>query len=87
MRQVTLTKNDFDMTYTQLGTRAVITSTDADSGELVTFELTDGDLLNELMIRVTKDGSVPLTLADFQVLNVEPVRGEWDSPGTSPEDD
>lgn len=87
MRQVTLTKNDFDMTYTQLGTRAVITSTDADSGELVTFELTDGDLLNELMIRVTKDGSVPLTLADFQVLNVEPVRGDWDSPGTSPEDD
>lgn len=87
MRQVTLTKNDFEVTYTQLGTRAVITSTDADSGELVTFELTDGDLLNELMIRVTKDGSVPLTLADFQVLNVEPVRGDWDSPGTSPEDD
>ena len=87
MRQVTLTKTDFDMTYTQLGSRAVITSTDADTGELVTYELTDVDLLNELMIRATRDGSVSLTLADFQVINVEPVRGEWDSPGTSPEED
>ena len=86
MRVVKLTKQDFDQTYTQLVGHAVITSADKETGELVTFTLADGDLVNELIIRVTRDGEADLILADFQVLNVEPVRGEWDSPGTSPEE-
>lgn len=86
MRQVTITKQDLDLTYTQVGQRAIITASDADSGELVTFVLDNSDMIYSLIERVTRDGEVKLPLADFQVTHVEPVRGEWDSPGTAPEE-
>lgn len=85
MRTVTLTKETFDQTFTQVGPRSVITAEDTHTGELVTFGLEDGTLVNELIIKATRGEVITLPLADFQVISVEAVRGEWDSPGTSEE--
>jgi hypothetical protein len=86
MRVVKLTKEDVELHYKEFEGVSSFTGTDKDSGERVTFTLTDGDLINELLRRVQMpQGEVTLPLADFQIALVEAVRGEWDSPGTSPE--
>lgn len=63
-----------------------IHGTDAATGELVTFKLNDPGFVLALIAVAKRDGFFVLPLADFQIVSVEPVSGDWDSPGTSPED-
>ena len=72
----------------------VVTGEDLDSGDLITF---NGDrlVLEEFLNRYENDpednprGILEVGVADEDVISVtpgEPVSGEWDSPGTSPEE-
>lgn len=56
--------------------------TDNRTGELVEFSMS---LDVAAAVKVVSGASL-LPVDDADVISVEPVRGEWDSPGTSPED-
>lgn len=86
MRIVTLTKGDIDLEYSGRGSEASLTGTDEQNGDRVTIVLDDGMLVHTLLNLIVEQGSVALPVADFQVTNVEPTSGQWDSPGTSPEE-
>ncbi len=87
MRIVRLDKDVIETTTEVDGDVTRFTGTDEKTGEQVKFKLTDRAFASTLISLVGRDGSLALPLADFQIISVEPVRGEWDSPGTSPEDD
>jgi hypothetical protein len=87
MRSVRVTKEDIDLGMNLVDGGTAFVGTDRVTGELVSFKLEDGDLANALIGRAAGEGVFTITVADFQVLAVQPVRGEWDSPGTSPEED
>lgn len=86
MRIVTLAKGETEATEADDG--VLLTGTDEDTGELVTFKLVaakpvDRRFVNTLL-ELTKNQTVAVPLADFQVVEVA-SNPEWDSPGTSPE--
>lgn len=86
MRVVKLTKEDAELHYKEFEGVSSFTGTDEETGERVTFTLDDGNMISEILRRLQMpQGTVKLPLADFQIALVEAVRGEWDSPGTSPE--
>jgi hypothetical protein len=86
MRKIKLTVEDVDLTYADVGNGLIrLTGTDVDTADLVTFAGTAHTML-DLIDRVRVLRGTVADVHDFQVTNVEPVRGEWDSPGTSPED-
>lgn len=87
MRIVKITKDDVDQESRGNGEQISLTGTDEQTGDRVTFALDDGKLINTLLGLIQKDGSVALPLADSQVTDVEPTSGQWDSPGTSPEEE
>jgi hypothetical protein len=85
MRIVRLDKDVIETTTEVDGDVTRFTGTDEKTGELVKFKLTDRALASTLIALVGHQ-AVSLPIADFQIISVDPVRGEWDSPGTSPED-
>lgn len=87
MRIIKLDKNDVDQTVVVAGENTTMTGTDEETHERVTIKLNDTGLVNALLKLIAREGSLALPVADFQVVEVEAVRGDWDSPGTSPEGD
>jgi hypothetical protein len=85
MRIVRLDKDVIEATTEVDGDVTRFTGTDEKTGELVKFKLTDRGFASTL-ISLVGHQAVSLPLADFQIISVEPTSGEWDSPGTSPED-
>jgi hypothetical protein len=72
----------------------VVTGEDLDTGDLITFTA-DRLVLEEFLKRYEADpeanplGKLEVGVADEDVIGIVdagPVSGEWDSPGTSPED-
>lgn len=69
----------------------VVTGHDLDTAEWVTFA---GDrlMLEEFADRASAhrrddpSGTLEINVGDGDIISVEPTSGEWDSPGTSPED-
>lgn len=82
MRIVNLTSEDVGEALVDLPDQSVeVTGTDENTGELVTFSLSP-----KLAWAVRDLGTCAIPVADANITKVEPVSGEWDSPGTSPED-
>lgn len=86
MRRLRITKEDFEQTIQVDGSVTRLTGTDIDSLERVKFKLTDTFLVNTMIAVARREGQVELTIASFQVIAVT-SNPEWDSPGTSPEED
>ena len=86
MRLIKFTREDVEGTTVLDGEATLLTGTDVKSDERVTVKVPDGKLANALIALINRDGVLTQPWADFQVVRVEAVRGEWDSPGTSPEE-
>jgi hypothetical protein len=86
MRIIKLDESSFTPgTVTDEGT--LLTGQDELTGDLTSVVIEDATLVATLSGLVSAQGAVSLPVAEFQVVDTQPVRGEWDSPGTSPEDD
>ena len=86
MRLIKFTPEDVEQDAVLAGDVTELTGTDVKTDERVTVKVTDASLANALISFINKQGVLTQPWADFQVVKVEPVRGDWDSPGTSPED-
>ena len=93
MRKVTVSNMDIKEAYRTGGRKPggvlYVNGHDEDSGELVRFAA-DAIKVAEFSVRADRrdDPAAELTLdvGDADVIEVTPVSGEWDSPGTSPEE-
>lgn len=87
MRLIKFTREDVEEATVLDGEATLLTGTDVKTGERVTVKVTDAGLANALIALINRDGVLTQPWADFQVVKAEAVRGEWDSPGTSPEEE
>lgn len=87
MRIVRLNKETVEQITRLDGEVTHLVGIDEHTGDLVTFAVDDGKLVNTLLGLVAIDGVITLPIADFQVVTAEPTSGQWDSPGTSPEEE
>lgn len=97
MRQIIVTIHNIRQAHRSPAGSLVLTGEDADSGELVTFRSSAATSaeMDAYSARCFLDlgpaGETGITLdveaADVLRVITGPVRGEWDSPGTSPEGD
>ena len=90
MRKVTVSNTAIKEAYRTGGRKPLyVNGSDEDTGELVRFAA-DAIKVAEFSVRADyhDDPAAELTLdvGDADVIEVTPVSGEWDSPGTSPEE-